>query len=216
VTSSAEREVGRELPRLHVVTDDQVLTRDDWPDVRAAVLEAGRARIALHLRGPGLGGRVLHDHVAGVAGAAGKGAMVLVNDRVDVALSLPVDGVQLRESSLSVADARRLLGDERWIGASVHGPERARGAEEEGADYLVVGTLFATPTHPGRPGRGTDLLAEVIASCELPLVGIGGVTPRRAAELKRLGAYGIAVLGGIWKSSDPAAAVLEYLEAIEG
>jgi thiamine-phosphate diphosphorylase len=198
------------------VTDDQVLTRDEWPDVLAAVLEAGRARIALHVRGPGLGGRVLHDLVAGLAVASARGAMVLVNDRVDVALSQLVDGVQLRESSLSVADARRLLGDERWIGASVHGPQRARQAEEDGADYLVVGMLFATPTHPGQPGRGTALLAEVIASCELPLVGIGGVTPRRAAEVKRAGAYGVAVLGGIWKSPDPAAAVREYLEAIEG
>jgi thiamine-phosphate pyrophosphorylase len=197
------------------VTDDQVLTREDWSDAAAAVLEAGRQRIALHVRGPGLGGRALHDKVAALAGRRSRGAMVLVNDRVDVALVLPVDGVQLRESSLPVADARRLLGPERWIGASVHGPERARQAEDAGADYLVVGTLFATPTHPGQPTRGTALLAEVLASCELPLVAIGGVTPARAAQVRAAGAYGVAVLGGVWNSSDPAAAVREYLQATQ-
>jgi thiamine-phosphate diphosphorylase len=141
--------------------------------------------------------------------------MVLVNDRLDVALALPVDGVQLRETSLAVSDARRLLGADRWIGASVHGAERAVQAEDEGADFLVVGTLFATATHPGRAGQGPGVLAEVLASCELPLVVIGGVTPERAGEARRAGAYGVAALGGVWRAADPAAAVREYLQAIE-
>jgi thiamine-phosphate diphosphorylase len=198
-----------------VVTDDRTLAREDWPDAAAAVLEAGRERIALHVRGPGLSGRVVFDRAHALTGRASRGAMVLVNDRVDVALALPVDGVQLRERSLAVVDARRVLGRERWIGASVHAPERALQAEDEGADYLVVGTLFATATHPGQPARGTALLAEVLASCQLPLVAIGGVTPQRVAELKAAGAHGVAVLGGVWNSADPAAAVRAYLQAIE-
>jgi thiamine-phosphate pyrophosphorylase len=181
----------------------------------ASVLEAGQGALALHVRGPGLGGRVVYDRTRAVLGSASHGAMVLVNDRVDVALTLAVDGVQLREGSLAVADARRLLGAERWIGASVHGAERARTAEDEGADFVVVGTLFATPTHPGRVGQGPGLLAEALASCELPLVAIGGITPQRAAEVRGAGAYGVAVLGGVWRSADPAAAVREYLQAIE-
>jgi len=202
------------LPRLHVVTDDRVLTRSDWPDAAAAVLQAGGPRVALHVRGPGLDGRVLYDRAEALLAEAG-GAMVLVNDRVDVALTLPVAGVHLRETSLPVADARRLLGWERWIGASVHGPERAQRAEKEGADYLVVGTLFATPSHPERAGGGVELLADVLTSCQLPLVAIGGVTPERAKVVTEAGAYGVAVLGGVWSSKDPARAVLEYLHAIE-
>jgi thiamine-phosphate diphosphorylase len=203
------------LPRLHVVTDDRVLSREDWAEVSALVLDAGAGRLALHVRGPGLSGRTIFERTEALIGSASRGATILVNDRVDVALSLRVDGVQLRETSLAVRDARRLLGPMRWIGASVHDAQRAKGADDEGADYLVVGTLFATPSHPERAGGGVELLAEVLATCELPLVAIGGVTPERARLLRDAGAYGVAVLGGVWQAVDAAAAVREYLHAIE-
>lgn len=199
------------------MTDDRVLCRDDWPSVAADVIAAGGKELALHLRGPGLGGRPLYERAeALLATARAHGAAVVVNDRVDVALALPVAGVQLRETSLSVRDARRLLGPGRWIGSSVHEPGRAREAEREGADYLVVGTLFATPSHPDRVGGGETLLAGVAAASRLPLVAIGGVTPERVGSALRAGAYGVAALSGVWGARDAAGAVTAYLGALGG
>jgi thiamine-phosphate pyrophosphorylase len=158
----------------------------------------------------------LYDRVESLLEVAREtGGALVVNDRVDVALTLPVAGVQLRETSLPVDVARRLLGSTRWIGASVHGAGRARDAEAQGADYLVVGTVFATPTHPDRSGRGPAFLADVLRGTALPVLAIGGVTAERAKELRETGAYGAAVLGGVWRSPDPAAAVRTYLIALE-
>jgi thiamine-phosphate pyrophosphorylase len=198
------------------VTDDEVLSRPDWPAVAEAVLEAGGGGVALHVRGPGLSGRVLYRRVEALLDAARRaGSPLIVNDRVDVALTLPVAGVQLRETSLPVDAARRLLGAERWIGASVHGSTRAADAEGRGADFLVVGTVFATPTHPERAAGGARLLAEVLAGCALPILAIGGVTAERTRGLREAGAYGVAVLGGVWSSADPAASVRRYLDTLE-
>jgi thiamine-phosphate diphosphorylase len=205
----------RELARLHVITDDQVLTRSDWTSAASDLLAAGGARLALHVRGPGLPGRTIYDCVRALLGAAERsGAAVLVNDRVDVAMTLPVSGVQLPEHSLPVREARRLLGPDVWIGASVHGTERARAVENDGADYLVVGTVFATPSHPDRPGEGAELLERIARASGLPLVAIGGITPERVEIVQRAGAHGVAVRGGVWNARDPVAAVRAYLEVL--
>jgi thiamine-phosphate pyrophosphorylase len=208
---------GGPIPRLHVVTDDEVLRRPEWPRVAAEVLEAGRRRVALHVRGPGLSGRVVYERAESLLDVArATGSAVIVNDRVDVALTLPaVAGVQLRETSLPVDVARRLLGPARWIGASVHGAVRARNAAARGADYVLLGTVFATPTHPARSGGGLALLTEVLRTTALPVLAIGGVTAERAKELRGAGAYGAAVLGGVWRSPDPAGAVARYLRGLE-
>ena len=82
------------------------------------------------------------------------------------------------------------------------------------ADYLVVGTVFATPSHPGRMGAGPELLARVQAATSIPLLAIGGITPERVAEVVAAGASGVAVLSGIWGAAEPGAAVLGYLRSL--
>jgi len=203
------------VPRLHVVTDDAVLLRADWSRSARAVLSAGGARLALHLRGPGVSGRLLHERTAElVEHARSTGACLIVNDRVDIAMTLPVWGVQLGSRSLPIAEARPLLAPGVRIGASVHGVAGALAAGEAGADYLVLGTVFATPSHPGRPGEGPALVAETRAATPLPLIAIGGMTPERGRALRAAGAHGVAVLSGVWDAEDPAGAVDAYLEGL--
>jgi thiamine-phosphate diphosphorylase len=207
--------VTRAIPRLHVITDDEILKRSGWVRTACEVLDAGGASVALHVRGPALSGRMIYETTESLIGAAaGAGALLFVNDRVDVAMTLPVAGVHLRERSLPVREARRLLGDGACIGASVHGSERARVAQDEGANYLVVGTVFATPSHPDRPGEGVELLERVGRASELPLVAIGGISPERVHSVRRAGAHGVAVRGGVWDAADPAHAVTTYLSAL--
>jgi thiamine-phosphate diphosphorylase len=211
VTISAERSP---LPRLHVVTDDRVLAEDGLPRRAAAVLEAGGSRLALHVRGPATSGRALFD-IAGalVREARGTDSLLLVNDRIDVALAVGANGAQLGSRGIGTAAGRRLLPG-RWLGASVHEREEGLAAVRDGADFLVVGTLFATTSHPGRAPEGKEVL-RTLAKAGAPLVGIGGVTPGRVKEVLRAGGWGVAVIRGVWKAPDPAAAVQEYLDHLE-
>ena len=199
------------LPRLHAVTDDVLLGRSDFPELARVVMAAGRERFALHLRGRGTSGARLYELAAALRPAArALGALLLVNDRVDVARVADLDGVHLAAHSLPPAVARGLLPPERWVGMSVHDPAAARAAAEH-VDYLVVGTVFATPTHPGRTGAGPEVVARVRAVTSLPLLAIGGIGPERVPEVVAAGASGVAVLSGIWGAPDPGAAVTEFL-----
>lgn len=205
------------VPRLHVVTDSPTLQHPDFFALARKVLTAGGPGLALHVRGPTTDGRTVHDVAMGLRSPAREaGARLLVNDRVDVALTAGVDGVHLGERSLPVAEARRLLGRDRLVGASVHDRDRARVVWEEGANYAFVGTIFPTASHPGRAGIGVSEMAGIIrAASGIPMLGIGGVSVARVADVVRAGAHGVAVLGGVWSAPDPAAAVSEYLVALE-
>ncbi len=202
------------LPRLHAVTDDRLLARADFGELARRVLAAGGGWLALHLRGRATSGARLYELATGLrTHATAAGALVLANDRVDVACAAELDGVHLGWASLPPDLARKLLPAERWVGLSVHDIERAQAAAEH-VDYLVVGTVFATSSHPDRPGAGPEVVARVHAAASLPLLAVGGVTPERVPEVLAAGACGVAVLSGIWGASDPATAVEAYLRQL--
>jgi len=203
------------LPRLHVVTDDRVLAREGWTRAAAGVLAAGGAALALHVRGPRTGGATLFELArALLPEARGSGALLIVNDRVDVALVAGTDGAHLGRRSLPVREARSLLGH-AWLGASVHEPEAAGPVRSEGADYAFLGTMFRTPTHPDATGLGPDALARAAGGAVgFPVLAIGGIGPRRVGAVRAAGAYGVAVVSGVWDAGDPASAVARYLEEL--
>jgi thiamine-phosphate pyrophosphorylase len=147
--------------------------------------------------------------------AAASGVLLVVNDRLDVALAVGAAGVHLGARSLPAAEARRLLGAIRLLGVSVHSASEAVEAAESGADYLFVGTLFETPSHPEVVARGPGFLGLVVSRVDLPLVGIGGVTPERAVAVLRSGGHGVAAIRGIWDAPSPPDAVKAYLDAVE-
>lgn len=201
------------IPLLHAVTDDAVAARAGFVERAGEVLAAGGTHLALHLRAPGAPGRAMFDLAGRLAElAAVTGSLLLVNDRVDVALAVAAHGVQLGRRGLSPADAWRIVGGKMLIGASVHGGDEGREAAAGGADFLLAGAVYPTATHPGRPGEGVRLI-ESLAALAIPVVAIGGVTPARAGELRRAGAAGMAAIRGIWDAPSPAEAVQRYLEA---
>jgi thiamine-phosphate diphosphorylase len=136
-----------------------------------------------------------------------------VNDRVDVALAVGADGVQLGRRGLPAADARRLAGAERLIGVSVHTSSEADEAREGGADFVLVGNVYATGSHPGRAGIGVRALAAFAGPAR---IAIGGVTPERVAELRDAGVQGVAAIRGVWDAPSPARAVRSYLKEWKG
>jgi thiamine-phosphate diphosphorylase len=202
----------RPLPRVHAVTDHAVLGLPDLA-VRAAAIAAGGSGVALHARDRGAPvGLLAAAAVRFLALARPAEAAVFVNARPDVAAAVGAHGVQLGAADVSPADARRLL-PHAWIGRSVHGADEARTARDEGADFLVVGPVYETATHAGRPGLGPALVG-ICADFGLPVVAIGGITPERVLEIRAAGAYGVAAIRGLWLDRDPARAARDYLEAL--
>jgi len=190
------------LPSLHAITDERIARRADLDDVARELAAGGGADLAFHARGHTLSGLEHYDLATRLS--AYPPTRLFVNDRLDVALATDAQGVQLRTDSLSPADARR-LNPEWWIGLSVHDLEQARAAQAAGAEYLVVGPVFATATHPDRAPLGVACLAEIV-QLGLPVIAIGGVTLERIPELTRAGAYGAAAIRALWDAGDPAAA----------
>ncbi len=204
----------RPLPRVHAFTDHTILSAPDF-GIRAAAIAAAGPAVALHARDRGgPGERLAASTLRLVALARPPEAAVFVSGRPDIAAATGAHGVQLGAGDLTPADARRVL-LHGWIGCSVHTPDEARAAVDEGADFLVVGSIYETPTHPG-VAAGTGLLREA-ASLGRPVIAIGGITPERAPELKAAGAYGVAAIRALWQADDPAAATLSMLAPwIEG
>lgn len=200
--------------RLLLVTDrSQVCDESLSAAVRLAV-EAGLPAVQLRERDLPTGdllalARTIHDITKP------RDVPLLINDRVDLALALDLDGVHLRANSLPVSVARRLLGDHRLLGVSTHSLDEVRRANGDGADYVIVGPVFDTPSKRafGMP-LGLERLAEVCRSSSIPVFAIGGITRERIAEVRRAGAYGAAMIGAILGRRDVGTAAAEMLEAL--
>lgn len=194
----------RPLPRLHAVTDGRVLADPDLGRKAAALAALGPATV-LHLRDRNATTHALAQFGRRfVALARPPDASVIVNARADLARALGAHGLQLGANDMAVGDARRVLG-KGWIGRSVHSLEAARAAVDEGADYLLAGNIFETPSHPDRPAAGVGFLS-ACASLGRPVIAIGGVTAERAAECRDAGAWGVAAIRALWDAQDPYSA----------
>jgi thiamine-phosphate pyrophosphorylase len=199
------------LPRLMLVTD------------AASVGEAaGARRIAAAVSG-GVDIVQLRDRSASAADLLARAqilrrllpkTLLVINDRVDVALAVGAAGVQLGAGALPVGEARRLLGRRALIGRSVHSVAEAVSAEVEGADYLVVGTIYPTDTHLSKAPEGPELLEAVARAVRLPFYAIGGITAETAGECVRRGARGVAVIRAISEATDTEHAAHELRAAM--
>jgi thiamine-phosphate pyrophosphorylase len=134
------------------------------------------------------------------------GALMIVNDRADVAAIVGADGVHLGQDDLPVAAARRLLRAGAVIGKSTHNIAQARSAVEEGADYIGVGPMFPTQTKQAGPVAGVKYLRQVVSEISLPHVAIGGITAGNVGQLVSAGARRVAVCSAVIAAEDPAAA----------
>jgi len=145
------------------------------------------------------------------------GAQLVVNDRVDVALAVGAEGVQRTHASLPVDHIRRIAGQRLAIGASVHSLEDAIDAELRGADWLVFGPVYDTPSkRRWGPPQGLERLAKVAKAVRVPIVAIGGITPERVKDVRAAGASGVAAIAAILDTPSPADATKRFLEALAG
>jgi thiamine-phosphate pyrophosphorylase len=195
------------VPRLHAVTDDSVLELPDYLDRARALAQAGK--LALHVRAGQLGGRELIELArATINTTRGTGSLVIVNDRVDVAKAVGAAGVHLPARGLPIAAARQILGPHALIGRSTHGVDEAAVAADEGADYVFLGPLWPTESHPDRPPLDTQMIMRVH---RVAVIAIGGVTAERAAACREAGAHGVAAIRSLWHVPEPGSAARHVL-----
>jgi thiamine-phosphate pyrophosphorylase len=142
------------------------------------------------------------------------GVPVIVNDRLDLALASGAAGVHLGEEDLPVSEARRLAGPGLVIGASATTLDAARRAAEEGADYLGVGPVFATPTKPEAAPIARGVLEAISREISLPIVAIGGINESNLAIPIREGADGIAVISALRQCPSPGEVAARLKTAI--
>jgi thiamine-phosphate pyrophosphorylase len=146
---------------------------------------------------------------------ASRRSQLLINDRIDVALALEGVGVHLRSNSLPVTVARQMLGTKRLLGISAHSVEEAVQAASQGADYIVLGPIYETPSKQlFGPPLGVHTLEKACRLVRIPIIGIGGVTSARAHEMRRAGAFGAAVITAILGAADVESATRELLDAV--
>ena len=135
------------------------------------------------------------------------GVPLILNDRPDLVATAGADGVHVGQDDVSVAQARALVGPERIVGLSTHSPAQIdAAASEPEVDYIGVGPVHATPTKPGRPAVGLDLVRYAAAHAATPFFAIGGIDASNAASVRAAGASRIAVVRAITEAPDPARA----------
>jgi thiamine-phosphate pyrophosphorylase len=201
------------VPPVHLISDRR-LAPDLARAVRAALASMPPASVAVHLREKDLGGRDLVSLARALREVCTEaGQLLVVNDRVDVALAAGADGVHLPSDGLAPADARALLGPGRLVGVSCHGAADVRRARDAGASYATFGPVFDTPSKRAYgPPVGVAALREAVP-LGLPLVALGGIDAANAPITFATGVRGVAAIRAWLEARDPAAVVAALLAA---
>jgi thiamine-phosphate diphosphorylase len=195
-----------------VITDAGLAHPRSVNEVISLALSAGAP--AIQIRNKGDSPRQLVELGRALRTATREaGALLFLNDRMDLALAVEADGVHLGPNDLPVRAVRRIAPPGFLIGRSADDPDVARQAVEDGADYIGCGTVYPTSTkRDAGEVIGLDGLLRVVRAVSVPVVAIGGITTDRAAEVAAAGAAGVAVVGAVMAAADPVAAVRRLRE----
>ena len=207
------------LPRLYAIIDADVCARENRApaDVARAFLSAGATLIQLRCKSWG-SAAFLDLANAIVEDANRAGGMVIVNDRADVAALSQVRGLHVGQDDLTPADARKVIGDEQWLGLSTHTPAQWQSAVTEPVSYIAIGPVFDTGTKAtGYAAVGLTTVtraADAARAAGLPVVAIGGITRDNAASVIDAGAASVAIISDLLHG-DPETSCRALLRILE-
>ncbi len=200
---------------VYVVLDRDFTAGRSLADVAEAAIRGGATALQLRDKSSDIH-RFCADAEQLLAIARAAGVPLIINDRVDIALAVDADGVHVGEDDLPIAATRRLVGPDRFVGASAGSVEAARAAIAAGADHLGVGPVYDARTTKADAGPpvGLALIREIASFSPLPLVGIGGITAENAGAVIAAGAAGVAVISAIGLSPDVAGATRSLAQSV--
>ncbi len=200
--------------KLYLITDRTQTKGRDLLWLLEQALDAGVK--AIQLREKDLAGRDLFL----LAEKASKlcqnyGSSLFVNERVDIALAVNAAGVQLGKASVPIALARELFGAQKMIGVSTHSLDEALEAQQQGADFLLFGPVYFTPSKaPYGAPQGVNKLKEIVEKLSLPVYAIGGIKMENILDLRSIGVAGVALISAIMSSDAPKKATRDLLRMI--
>jgi thiamine-phosphate pyrophosphorylase len=142
------------------------------------------------------------------------GALLILNDRPDLVEPAGADGVHVGQDDATVMQARRVVGAERIVGLSTHTPEQVDAAAHAGVDYIGVGPVYETPTKPGRPAVGLELVGYAAAHAQMPFFAIGGISPAKIEAVRAAGARRVAVVRALAEAVDPERTASELRDSL--
>jgi thiamine-phosphate pyrophosphorylase len=171
-----------------------------------AALRGGVDIVQLRVKDPADDAALLDAGRRFARACAAHGALFILNDRPDLVAATGADGVHVGQDDTPAADARATVGAERLIGLSTHSPQQIEAAAALDVDYIGVGPVHATPTKPGRPAVGTELVAYAAEHARTPFFAIGGIDATNVAAVRAAGADRIAVVRALTSADDPEAA----------
>ncbi len=200
---------------IYLITDDSFAGKPQFFEIVEALLSEGvdvlqyrdkrnlpiqRYKIATRLR------RLTRDF----------GVPFIINDYISLAQEVEADGVHLGSQDADPRLARSILGEQAIIGVSVQGDlARARAAEEAGASYVAMGSVYRSPTKPNAPRVPLEVLREAVQQLRIPVVAIGGITPRNVRPVLETGVAAVAVISAIWRARDPVRALRQLREIVD-
>jgi len=201
------------LPRLYVILDSALLknsTRDC-----AQELAAAGVRLLQYRNKSASARELLETSRELVSSLESSRTALIVNDRPDVAALAGAKGVHVGRDDLDAEQARGVVGKEMWVGTSTHSLEQFRRAAATSADYIAVGPIFTTTSKANPdPVVGVELIREVRALTDKPIVGIGGITLERAKAVIDAGADSVAVISDILLAKNPSERARQYLDVL--
>lgn len=190
------------LPSICMITDDSSCESDQGLLDRISKSVRGGVNM-VHLRNSKKSSSELYSLALQIRSITLDKALFFVNDRVDIAIASDADGVQLKESSFSVQDTRKIWGGRLMIGRSIHSLESAIQSQNEGADFLLGGTVFKSETHKDSEPNGLHFLTSLKNKIDIPIIAIGGITQDNVSECIKAGANGVAMIRSFSNSKDP-------------
>ncbi|HEY4096059.1 MAG TPA: thiamine phosphate synthase [Baekduia sp.] len=206
-----ERRARLQAARLYLVSDAAPGGRP-LADVLVPALRGGVDLFQLRMKGASDDEVLAAAEIAREACAA-AGALFILNDRPDLVAATGADGAHVGQDDLPLARARELAGADRLIGQSTHSPAQVDASA--GADYLGVGPIHATPTKPGRPAVGTELVAYAAAHATVPFFAIGGLDAATVGAALAAGATRVAIVRAIAEADDPQRAARALRDALQ-
>ena len=204
------------LPRLCALTDRRLAGGMSHDRIAEAMLRGGARWIQLREKELRPGPFLAQAAVAAALARAGR-AILIVNDRVDLALAAGADGVHVGRDDLPAEEARALLGAGRLVGVSTHSVEEGIAASRLPVDYVAIGPVFPTTTKKDtEPVVGLDAVTRLAGAIDLPVVGIGGIGPGNARSVLDAGASAVAVISALYGAGSIEDGVARMIEIVLG
>ena len=195
----------------YFITDSQLSRKGNVSDVRSAVRAGCRI---VQYREKAKDEQEMIQEASALKKLCGGGALFLINDHVNVALTVDADGVHLGQDDMDIKEARKILG-KKIIGITVHDVKEAIDAEDSGADYVGLSPVFSTgtKTDAGKP-CGIDTVARVRSAVNIPIVALGGVNKKNAPAIIRAGANSVAAISAVLCADDVGMEVTEFIKIV--